>query len=78
MVIYDRQTESWWQQFGGEAIVGQLAGRSLEILPSRLESLESFRARAPRGRVLGDVAARRPRRPKVKDPISLPSAAPPC
>lgn len=52
LVMYDRQTESWWQQFGGEAIVGQLAGRSLKILPSRLESLESFRARAPGGRVL--------------------------
>ncbi|WEX90975.1 DUF3179 domain-containing protein [Sinorhizobium garamanticum] len=52
LVMYDRQTESWWQQFGGEAIVGQLAGRSLKILPSRLESFESFRARAPAGRVL--------------------------
>jgi hypothetical protein len=52
LVMYDRQTESWWQQFGGEAIVGELAGRSLKILPSRLESLESFRARAPGGRVL--------------------------
>lgn len=52
LVMYDRQTESWWQQFGGEAIVGQLAGRSLKIIPSRLESFESFRARAPAGRVL--------------------------
>ncbi|WP_051441081.1 hypothetical protein M728_001239 [Ensifer sp. WSM1721] len=50
--MYDRQTESWWQQFGGEAIVGELAGRSLKIVPSRLESFESFRARAPEGRVL--------------------------
>jgi hypothetical protein len=52
LVMYDRQTESWWQQYGGEAIVGDLAGRSLKILPSRLESLESFRERAPEGRVL--------------------------
>jgi hypothetical protein len=52
LVMYDRQTESWWQQFGGEAIVGELAGRSLSMLPSRLESWESFRARAPKGRVL--------------------------
>lgn len=52
LVMYDRQTESWWQQFGGDAIVGALAGRSLKILPSRLESFESFRARAPAGRVL--------------------------
>lgn len=52
LVMYDRQTESWWQQYGGEAIVGELAGRSLKILPSRLESFESFRARTPDGRVL--------------------------
>lgn len=52
LVMYDRQTESWWQQFGGQAIVGELAGRSLRMLPSRLESWESFRKRAPKGRVL--------------------------
>ncbi|WEX74146.1 DUF3179 domain-containing protein [Sinorhizobium numidicum] len=52
LVMYDRQTESWWQQYGGEAIVGELAGRSLKILPSRLESFKSFRERAPEGRVL--------------------------
>ena len=29
MVMYDRATESWWQQFTGEAIIGELAGRTL-------------------------------------------------
>ncbi len=52
LVMYDRQTESWWQQFGGDAIVGELAGRSLGILPARLESLAGFRERAPEGLVL--------------------------
>ncbi|MBL8580469.1 MAG: DUF3179 domain-containing protein [Mesorhizobium sp.] len=52
LVMYDRQTESWWQQFGGQAIVGELAGRTLRMLPSRLESWESFRERAPKGRIL--------------------------
>ncbi|MCC7016958.1 MAG: DUF3179 domain-containing protein [Rhodospirillales bacterium] len=52
LVMYDRQTESWWQQFLGEAIVGELAGRTLKALPSRLESFADFRARAPSGRVL--------------------------
>ncbi|MEQ8603301.1 MAG: DUF3179 domain-containing protein [Marivibrio sp.] len=47
LVMYDRQTESWWQQFLGEAIVGEMTGAELEILPSRLESLAAFRARAP-------------------------------
>ena len=26
LVMYDRQTKSWWQQFAGEAIVGELTG----------------------------------------------------
>jgi len=52
LVMYDRQTESWWQQFTGEAIVGALTGTKLELLPARLESWSGFRARAPLGRVL--------------------------
>lgn len=52
LVMYDRQTESWWQQFLGEAIVGELVGRTLAALPSRLESFADFRARASAGRVL--------------------------
>jgi len=45
LVMYDRQTESWWQQFLGEAIVGELTGKVLEMLPSRVESFARFRAR---------------------------------
>ena len=52
LVMYDRQTESWWQQFSGEAIVGELAGAKLRMLPVRLESFGAFRERAPQGRVL--------------------------
>jgi hypothetical protein len=51
LVMYDRTTESWWQQFLGEAIVGELTGRQLVMLPSRLESFASFKARAPEGKV---------------------------
>lgn len=60
LVMYDRQTESWWQQFSGEAIVGTLAGRRLTMLPARLESWRAFAARAPAGLVLrpSDPAAR--------------------
>jgi hypothetical protein len=50
--MYDRQTQSWWQQYTGEAIVGALAGRKLAMLPARLESWAEFRERAPEGRVL--------------------------
>ncbi len=52
LVMYDRQTESWWQQFTGEAIIGTMLGKSLTILPSRLESFADFKARHPRGQVL--------------------------
>ncbi|HEV7266132.1 MAG TPA: DUF3179 domain-containing protein [Falsiroseomonas sp.] len=52
LVMYDRQTESWWQQYGGTAIVGTLAGARLREVPARLESLDTFRARAPQGRLL--------------------------
>jgi hypothetical protein len=52
MVMYDRQTESWWQQFLGEAIVGEMTGTRLKMLPARIESFERFARRAPRGKVL--------------------------
>ena len=52
LVMYDRQTESWWQQFTGTAIVGQLTGTELRFLPARVESMERFRTRFPSGRVL--------------------------
>ena len=52
LVMYDRETESWWQQFTGEAIVGELTGASLDVLPARLESFERFAARFPDGKVL--------------------------
>ena len=52
LVMYDRQTESWWQQFTGVAIVGALTGTTLERLPARIESLALFRARFPAGEVL--------------------------
>jgi hypothetical protein len=52
MVMYDRQTESWWQQFLGEGIAGEMTGKSLKMLPSRLESFANFKKRAPNGEIL--------------------------
>jgi hypothetical protein len=52
MVMYDHQSESWWQQFTGEAIVGDRSGELLRIVPARLESLAKFRQRAPNGKLL--------------------------
>lgn len=52
LVMYDRRTESWWQQYEGMAIVGALAGARLRPVPARLESMASFAERFPDGRVL--------------------------
>lgn len=52
LVMYDRTTESWWQQFTGDAIVGAMVGKSLKMLPARLESYAQFKAREPAGSVL--------------------------
>jgi hypothetical protein len=52
MVMYDRATESWWQQFTGEAIIGSQAGTLLRALPARLEYLAWFRERAPDVKVM--------------------------
>ena len=52
LVMYDRQTESWWQQATGEAIVGELAGERLEAYPARTASWREFRESHPQGEVL--------------------------
>ncbi|MBI5289030.1 MAG: DUF3179 domain-containing protein, partial [Chloroflexi bacterium] len=52
LVMYDRQTESWWQQITGEAIVGDFTGTHLDALPSTTISFSDFRAAHPEGRVL--------------------------
>lgn len=52
LVMWDRQTESWWQQLTGEAIVGELTGTRLKMLPAPLISFRTFRESFPKGRVL--------------------------
>ncbi len=52
MVMYDRQTESWWQQAIGTGIVGAYTGRELKQLPSWMESWAEFKARNPDGLVM--------------------------
>ncbi len=66
LVMYDRQTESWWQQFTGKGIVGAYAGTPLTMLPARIESFASFRLRFPAGRVL--VPANAALRPYGRNP----------
>jgi len=52
LIMYDRTTESLWQQFTGEGIVGDLTGEQLTFLPSSLISYADFRAAYPEGVVL--------------------------
>ncbi len=52
LVMYDRQTETWWQQATGEAIVGRYAGRELTFVPSPVLSWETVKERHPDARVL--------------------------
>ncbi len=52
MVMYDHQTESWWQQAVGTAILGDLNGVELTSLPGWMESWAEFKARNPDGLVM--------------------------
>jgi len=54
MVMYDRETESWWQQALGEGIVGVHTGDELVQIPSWMESWAEFRARNPDGLVMDE------------------------
>ena len=59
MVMYDRETESWWQQAQGIGIVGQMTGRELRQLPTWMESWAEFSTRNPDGLVMAEPAFRR-------------------
>ena len=52
LIMYDWQTESWWQQATGEAIVGTYTGTRLTFYPARMMAWAQFREAYPQGRVL--------------------------
>ena len=52
LIMYDRQTETWWQQFTGEGIVGKYAGEQLNFLSTQVISWEDFKVAHPEGEVL--------------------------
>ena len=52
LIMYDRATDSWWQQFSGEAIAGAMTGKRLTFLPARLMSWQAFASAHPDGKVL--------------------------
>ncbi|WP_420863884.1 DUF3179 domain-containing protein [Algirhabdus cladophorae] len=59
MVMFDRETESWWQQAIGTGIVGDLTGEKLTALPTWMESWAEFKARNPQGLVMARPGAPR-------------------
>ena len=60
LIMYDRQTETWWQQATGEGIVGQYAGERLTFISSPVINWETFKKRYPEGQVLSrDTGFRR-------------------
>ncbi len=52
LIMFDRQSETWWQQLTGEALVGAYAGTLLEIAPSQVISFGSFAELHPDGLVM--------------------------
>ncbi len=61
LVMYDRQTESWWQQATGEGIVGEYAGRKLSFVPAPVLSWKEVRKQLPDALVLSrETGHRRP------------------
>jgi Protein of unknown function (DUF3179) len=52
LLMYDRQTESWWQQAIGQAIIGQLTGTTLVSRPAAILSWATFKLAHRGGRVL--------------------------
>ncbi len=61
MVMYDKQTLSYWFQVGGDAIVGDLTGKRLAVLPTRFMRWTEWRDAYPNSQVLSrDTGFNRP------------------
>lgn len=52
LIMYDRQTESWWQQGTGMAIAGEFTGTQLDFYPAVIVAWQDFQAQFPTGQVL--------------------------
>ena len=52
LVMYDRQTESLWSHYTGQAVVGHLTGTELDLIPVQTVSFETFLSSHPDGQVL--------------------------
>ena len=61
LVMWDLQTETWWQEATGTGIVGDLTGVELQGLPMNIVSWEEFKTSFPDAQVLSvDTGHNRP------------------
>jgi len=61
LIMYDRQTETWWQQATGEGIAGEFTGRQLTFVPASMISWADFQSAHSEGTVLSrDTGHNRP------------------
>ena len=59
MVMFDRETESLWQQLNGEGIVGTLTGKKLTPISAQIISYGQFKEAHPFGEVLSKETGHR-------------------
>lgn len=52
LVMYDRQTESWWQQATGEGIVGEFAGERLTFISAPVVDWGTIKQSEPDAQIL--------------------------
>jgi hypothetical protein len=52
LIMYDRATESWWQQANGRAIAGKFTGTQLNFRPASIIAWADFKSAHPAGKVL--------------------------
>lgn len=52
LVMYDRQTDSYWSQLLGEAITGEMTGAVLRKLPFEVMKFKDWQKKYPKGEVL--------------------------
>jgi Protein of unknown function (DUF3179) len=54
LIMFDRETTSWWQQLTGRSTNGPLAGAGLVVIPSEMVSFAEWRTTHPDGLVMSE------------------------
>jgi hypothetical protein len=65
LIMYDRQTETWWQQATGAAIAGELIGTQLVFHPAAIIAWSDFKAAHASGKVLSRDTAQGPNSERI-------------